>query len=105
MAASSAVQQLYPDGCSVLRAMGFLMGLTPEQEAHCFTHDLAYAGGGTYGQRFRADLDLCIGWLDEGMHPRTAESGLDALRRYALPHWGPEGRYIDEPFVETEEAP
>ena len=87
----------YPDGCSVPRALRLLVPMETEaQRACCITHDLWYQNGGTRHQRAVADATLLLGWLSTGMDPDLAWQQITAVRLFGLPHWGPEGRYIED---------
>jgi len=93
-------------GCSVPRLLRLLVPQeTPEQVAHCVTHDLWYTNGGTKRQRAIADAHLLLGWLETGMDVDLAERSHTAVRLFGKPHWGPEGRYIDEAPEMPPDAP
>lgn len=90
--------KLWGDGCSVPRFLRLVVPVeTPEQRAVCLTHDLWYNNGGTRRQRAIADAQALLGWLETGMDVDRAERYHVAVRVAGKAHWGPIGRYIDDP--------
>ena len=85
-------------GCSVPALLRFFIPMETEaQRANCITHDLWYTNGGTRRQRALADARFLLGLLETGMDVELAERYHTSVRLFGKPHWGPDGRYIDDP--------
>jgi hypothetical protein len=76
------------DGCSggMSKTWKKLFSSLPPWEGCCDTHDLAYAAGGTRGQRRKADLRLAECVAKRGF-PTIAAAMFVAVRLFGGPHW------------------